>query len=63
MTFDEVKAAVMNLSPQDQKRLITDIVPNIWPKACLDDSCLLKMRELVDEETVKKYRDEHMDSI
>ncbi len=63
MTFDEVKAAVMNLSPQDQKRLITDIVPGIWPRACLDDSCLLKMRELVDDETVKKYRNEHMDSI
>ena len=63
MNFDEVKAAVMGLSLEDQKRLITDVVPNIWPKACVDDSCLLKMRELVDEDTVKKYRDQHMGGI
>lgn len=60
MTFDEVKAAVMGLNLDDQKRLITEVVPALWPKACLDDSCLLKVRDLVDEATVKRYRDEHM---
>jgi hypothetical protein len=63
MTFDEVKAAVMSLGLDEQKRLITEVVPAIWPKACLDDACLLKVRELVDEATVKKYRDEHLGGI
>jgi hypothetical protein len=63
MTFYEVKVAVMGLSLDDQKRLITEVVPSIWPKACLDDTCLLKVRELVDEATVKKYRDENMGGI
>ena len=63
MTFDEVKAAVMGLSLDDQKRLIMEVVPSMWPKACLDDSCLLKVRELVDEATIKKYREENMGGI
>ncbi len=63
MTFDEIKAAVMGLSEADQKRFITEVVPVLWPKACTDDACLFKVRELVDEETVKQYRTQHMDSI
>jgi hypothetical protein len=63
MTLDEIKAAVMGLSAADQKRLITEIVPQVWPKACVDESCVKRMKELVDDEIVKKYRQEHMDSI
>lgn len=63
MTFEEIKNAVMNLSKEDQKRLITEIVPEIWGEACTDDACLLKMRELVDEDAVKKYREQHMNGI
>lgn len=63
MTFDEVKKAVLSLGREDQKRLITEIVPEIWPQACTDESCLKKMRELVDEETIKPYREKHLDHI
>ena len=63
MTFDEVKTAVLSLSEKDQKRLITEIVPEIWPRACTDESCLTKMRELVDEETIKPYREKNMGNI
>ncbi|MCU0588739.1 MAG: hypothetical protein MUF52_11360 [Syntrophobacteraceae bacterium] len=63
MTFQELKAAVMGLSVEDQKRLITEVIPTIWSKACLDDQCLLKVRELVDEDTVKKYRAQNMGGI
>jgi hypothetical protein len=63
MTFEEIKTAILNLSGADQKRLITEVVPLIWPKACTDDVCLMKVRELVDEETVKGYREQHMDGI
>ena len=63
MTFDEIKNAILTLGNEDQKRLIKEVVPVIWQKACTDDSCLKKMRELVDEETVKGYREQHMDAI
>ena len=63
MTFDEIKQAVLNLSPADQKRLIIEIVPEIWSEACQDEECLLKIRALVDEDTVKKYRQQHMNGI
>ena len=63
MTFEEIKAAVMGLSAVDQKRLILEVVPQVWPKACVDDSCVMRMKELVDDEMIKKYREQHMDSI
>jgi len=63
MTFEEVKAAVMGLSAADQKRLILEVVPQVWPKACVDESCVMRMKELVDDEIIKKYREQHMDSI
>jgi hypothetical protein len=63
MTFEEIKQAVLGLSPDDQKRLIIEVVPEIWKEACQDDQCLLKVRSLVDEDTVKRYRDQHMNGI
>ena len=63
MTFDEITSAVISLSEADQKKFITEVVPLIWPKACLDDLCVAKFRELVDEATVKEYRAQHMDGI
>lgn len=63
MTFAEVKSAVLNLSEADQKRLIIEVIPEIWPKACVDDACVGKVRELVDEATVKRYKEQHMGNI
>jgi len=63
MTFDEITSAVISLSDADQKKFITEVVPLIWPKACLDDLCVAKFRELVDEATVKEYRAQHMGGI
>jgi hypothetical protein len=63
MTFEEVKSAVLSLNATDQERVITEIVPLLWPKACLDDSCLDRMRDIVDDETVKEYRAQHKGEI
>ena len=63
MTFEEIKAAVLKLSDEDQKRLIMEVIPAIMPKVCTDDLCVRKIRDLVDEESVKSYRDQHMDGI
>jgi hypothetical protein len=63
MTYEEIKSAVMNLSVKDQQRFIVEVMPTIWPKACTDESCVARVRELVDEAAVQRYREEHMDSI
>ena len=63
MTFEDIKNAVMNLSKEDQKRLITEVIPEIWGEVCTDDACLIKMKKLVDDDTVKEYRKQHMNSI
>ncbi len=63
MTLGEIKSAIMGLSEADQKKFITDVVPLLWPKACLDEFCVAKFRELVDEATVKEYREQHLGNI
>lgn len=63
MNFEQIKESVLALSGEDQKRLILELVPEIWPMACIDDACIERMRELVDEETVKNYREQHFNTI
>jgi hypothetical protein len=63
MTFNEIKTAVMNLDAKEQKRVVMELVPAIWSKVVGDEACLAALRKLVDEEAVKKYKEEHMDSI
>ncbi len=63
MGFDELKAAILALEPGDQKRLITEVLTEIMPKVCTDEVCLSRIRHFVDEETVKSYREQHMDGI
>ena len=63
MTFDEIKAAILSLDDQGKKRVVTELLPAIWPKIVCDDACLEYLRKLVDEAAVVKYKEEHMDSI
>ncbi len=63
MTLGEIKSAILGLSEADQKKFITEVVPLLWPKACLDEFCVAKFRELVDEATIKEYRDQHLGNI
>lgn len=63
MKFDEIKAAVMNLDKGEQRRVVLELLPEIWPQIVGDASCLQLIRKLVDEESVKKYQQEHLDHI
>ena len=63
MTLDEIKSAILDLSTADQQKFITELVPLLWPKLCLDDFCVARFRELVDEATIKEYREQHMGGI
>ena len=63
MKFDEITAAIMNLDAGEQRRVVLELLPAIWPKIVGDEACLQLLRKLVDEESVKKYQQEHMDHI
>ena len=63
MGFEEVKTAVLNLDMSEQKRLLMEVLTEIMPKVCTDDDCLNQIRNFVDEETVRTYRQQHMDGI
>jgi hypothetical protein len=63
MKFEEIKAAIMNLDEGEHRRLVLELLPEIWPKIVGDDSCLKLLRKLVDEESVKKYQQEHLNHI
>jgi len=63
MTFEEIKAAVVGLDDQEKKRVVQELLPAIWPAIVADETCLKFMRKLVDEEAVRQYKEEHMDSI
>ena len=53
MNFEAIKAAVMNLDAGEQRRVVLELLPEIWPQIVGDDSCLDLIRKLVDEESVR----------
>jgi len=63
MKFDEIKAAVLNLGEEEQRRVVLELLPAIWPKIAGDEPCIKLIRKLVDEESVKRYQQEHLDHI
>lgn len=63
MKFEEIKAAVMNLDEGEQRRVVLELLPEIWPKIVGNDACIKLIRKLVDEESVKRSQQEHLDHI
>ena len=63
MKFDEIKAAVMNLDAGEQRRVVFELLPAIWPKIVEDEPCIKFIRKLIDAESVKRYQQEHLDHI
>lgn len=63
MTLGEIKTAISKLDQTEQKRLLLEVLTEIMPKVCTDDDCLDQIRNFVDEETIKAYREQHMSGI
>jgi len=63
MNFEAIKAAVMNLDADEQRRVVLELLPEIWPQIVGDASCLKLIRQLVDAESVRRYQQEHLDHI
>lgn len=63
MGYDELKAAVLNLDQSQQKQLVMEVLKELLPKVCNDEACLDQIRNFVDEESIRSYREQHMDSV
>ena len=63
MNFEAIKAAVLNLDEGEHRRVVLELLPAIWPKIVGDDACIKFIRKLIDEESVKRYQEEHLDHI
>ena len=63
MQFEELKKALLNLDQGEQKLLIMEVLPEILPQVCTDETCLGIIRNFINEESTKAYRDQHMGGI
>jgi hypothetical protein len=63
MEFEAIKAAVLKLDEQEQRRVVLELLPAIWPKIAADEACLKLIKKLIDAESVKRYQEEHLDHI
>jgi len=64
MTFEEIRAVVLELNESDQKRLVMEVIlKEVLPKICPDEECTTMIRSFVDDITTKAYREQHMDGI
>ena len=63
MTYEEVKSAVLNLDQSEQKTLVMEVLTELLPKVCTDEACISQIRDFVNEETIRTYREQHMGGI
>ena len=63
MKLDAIKVGIMQLDEQEQRRLVLELLPAIWPNLVGDEACIKLLRQLVDEESLRTYQEEHMDHI
>jgi hypothetical protein len=55
MSFEDIRDAIMTMGTDDQKRLIMEVVPQLWDGASNDASLALKLKELVDRDISRLY--------
>jgi hypothetical protein len=47
----------MSMDTGEQKRLIMEVVPQVWDRVSDDASCALKLKELVDKDITGLYEE------
>jgi len=60
MTIKEIRTAILNLDPKEQRRLLMEVLPEILPKVCTDEACLSIIQDFNNEENARSYQDQHM---
>lgn len=63
MEFDDIKAAILKLDEAKQRKLVVAVLPEIWPNLVADAACIKLIRQLIDDESIKQYQQEHIDHI
>lgn len=63
MKLEELKKTILDLDDSDQKQLLLDILPEMLPKVCTDDTCLSMIRNFIDKESSRSYQEQHMGGI
>lgn len=63
MKLDDIKTAILGLSQDDQRQLLMDVLPELLPKTCTDDTCFNMIKSFVNEETAREYKEQHMGGI
>ena len=63
VSFEKIKNEIADLNISDQRRLITEVIPEMWEKACEDQLCFHRLKELVDSHVIRPYEEMHMGGI
>lgn len=63
MAFEKVKADVLNLDKSERNRFILKVLPEILPQIGTDKAFLNTIRQLINEESTRTYREQHMGGI
>lgn len=63
MRLTEIKTIILNLAEGEQRRLVIEVLPEIWPQLAGDEACLNLIRQLLDEESTRAYQQEHLDHL
>ncbi len=61
--FEEIKAKIFNMNIHEHIRLINEVIPMVWERACHDASCVAKVKKLLDSHIVRPYEQMHMGGI
>jgi len=57
MSFEEIRDTIISMGEGEQKRLIIEVVPQVWERVSNDASCALKLKELVDRDISGLYKE------
>lgn len=63
MNLEDLKTSIRNLTVEEQRQLMIDILPELLPQGCTDEACLDLIRNFLNDETSKSYREQHMGGI
>lgn len=63
MNLEDLKTSIRNLTAEEQRQLMIDILPELLPQGCTDEACLDIIRNFLNNETSKSYREQHMGGI
>lgn len=63
MNLEDLKTSIRNLTVEEQRQLMIDILPELLPQGCTDEACLDIIRNFLNNETSKSYREQHMGGI